>query len=188
MSGSDRDVADGRARKTRMIMRRPGVIAVVLICGTAGVAVADVAAVPVRIAVFPFELLDFSAAHAEGSSPGETTALTQSTEEARQELVQSGRYTLVDMAGVEAASTTDGGLRACRACAAALARRLGAQETLVGVVTKISMTEYVVRLEVSDVASGDVVSSFATDLRIGADYSWWRGVRWLMKNRMLGSK
>jgi hypothetical protein len=45
---------------------------------------------PIKIAVFPFELEDFSAASQAGSAPSETTALAQSTEEAKQQLLQSG--------------------------------------------------------------------------------------------------
>jgi len=58
-------------------------------------------------------------------------------------------------------------------------------ESLIGVVTKISMTEYVVQLQVRDAQTGEVVSKFSTGLRMGANYSWSRGVRSLMKNEML---
>ena len=51
-----------------------------------------------------------------------------------------------------------------------------------------SMTEYAVKIQVSDAQNGEIISSFTTDLRMGADYSWSRGVRWLMQNRMLASK
>ena len=66
--------------------------------------------------------------------------------------------------------------------------KLGADQALIGVVTKISMTEYNVRIQVSDAQSGAVVSRFTTDLRMGTGDSWFRGVRSLMKNRMLASK
>jgi hypothetical protein len=66
--------------------------------------------------------------------------------------------------------------------------KLGADQALIGVVTKISMMEYVVKFQVTDARKGELVSSFTTGLRMGADYSWSRGVRWLMKNRMLAPK
>ncbi len=47
------------------------------------------------------------------------------------------------------------------------------------------MTEYVVQLQVRDAQTGEVVSKFSTGLRMGANYSWSRGVRSLMKNAML---
>jgi hypothetical protein len=143
------------------------------------------AATPVKIAVFPFELDDYAAA----SKQGETQYLTQATEEAKQQLQQSGRYSLVDTAHVDLGAAAQGqSLRTCNGCAAAIAKKLGADQALVGVVTRISNTEYLVKFEVSDTRTGDVVGDYATDLRMGADYSWSRGVRWLIQNRMLAEK
>jgi hypothetical protein len=143
---------------------------------------------PIKIAVFPFELEDFSAASQQGSAPSETTALAQSTEEAKQQLLQSGRYVVVDAAEADISTAKGEGLRNCRGCEAAIAMKLEADQALLGVVTKISMTEYTVRFQISDVRKNSVMSNITTDLRIGADYSWSRGVRWLMKNRVLAPK
>jgi hypothetical protein len=65
--------------------------------------------------------------------------------------------------------------------------KLGADQALIGIVTKISMMEYVVQFRVSDVRKAAIISNLTTGLRMGADYSWSRGVRWLMKNRMLAA-
>jgi hypothetical protein len=143
---------------------------------------------PIKIAVFPFELEDFSAASQAGSAPSETTALAQSTEEAKQQLLQSGRYVLVDAAGADIGAAKEQGLRNCGDCETAIAMKLGADQALLGVVTKISMTEYTVRFQISDARKGELITNLTSDLRIGADYSWSRGVRWLMQNRMLASK
>jgi hypothetical protein len=43
-------------------------------------------------------------------------------------------------------------------------------------------------IRIIDAASGTVVSSNFTDLRMGANYSWPRGVKWLMSNRVLADK
>ena len=51
-----------------------------------------------------------------------------------------------------------------------------------------SMTEYVVQLQVRDARSGEVVAKYSTGLRMGANYSWSRGVRSLMKNEMLATE
>ena len=80
------------------------------------------------------------------------------------------------------------GLRNCGDCETAIAMKLGADQALLGVVTKISMTEYTVRFQISDARKGELITNLTSDLRIGADYSWSRGVRWLMQNRMLASK
>ena len=164
--------------------RRFGIIGLIL-CWTAYAAAADA---PIKIAVFPFELEDFSAAKGQGTSPVETSYLAQSTEEAKQQLLQSGRYSLVDTAGADISAAKGQGLRNCNGCEAAIAMKLGADQTLIGVVTKISMMEYVVQFKVSDARTGAVISSFTTGLRMGADYSWSRGARWLVQNRMLAAK
>lgn len=166
-----------------------GLAAVVLWCATGYAAAGETPApVPIKIAVFPFELEDFSAAGQEGSAPNEASALAQSTEEAKSQLVQSGRYIAVDTTGADIGAAKGAGLRNCGGCEAAAALKLGADQALLGVVTKISMTEYTVRFQVRDARTGAVLSSLFTDLRIGADYSWSRGVRWLMQNRLLASK
>jgi hypothetical protein len=148
----------------------------------------EASTVPIKIAVFPFELEDFTAAAAEGSSPDETSYLAQSTEKVKHQLLQSGRYSLVDTTGANISAANGRGLRNCGGCEREIAMKLGADQAIIGVISKISMTEYTVRLQVSDIREPKIISSFATDLRIGADYSWSRGVRWLMQNRMLVSK
>jgi hypothetical protein len=165
--------------------------AFVLFCWTscaAADAVAAAAAEPIKIAVFPFELEEFSAAAEQGSRPDESSFLAQSTEEAKQQLLQSGRYDLIDTAGADIAAAKERGLRNCNGCEAPIAMQLSADQALLGVVTKISMTEYVVQLQVRDARSGEVVSKFSTGLRMGANYSWSRGVRSLMKNEMLATE
>ena len=183
--------ACGRNRWTHRLAHRFGLAAVVIWCWTGHAAAADVpgtAAAPIKIAVFAFELEDFSAAAEQGSSPDETSYLAQSTEEAKQQLLQSGRYSLIDTAGADIGAAKGQGLRNCRGCEAAIAMKLGADQALIGVVTKISMAEYVVNFQVRDARKGAVISSFTTGLRMGAHDSWFRGVRWLMKNSMLASK
>ncbi len=185
-----RDVG-GRDSWTHSLAHWLGVAAVAVFCWTGYAAAEDVpaaSAAPVKIAVFAFELEDFSAAGKQASSPVETSYLAQATEEAKQQLLQSGRYGLVDTAGADLEAAKGQGLRKCRGCEAAIAMQLGADQALIGVVTKISMTEYVVNIQVSDARSGKVVSRFTTDLRMGTGDSWSRGVRSLMKNRMLSSK
>ena len=183
--------ACGRNRWAHKLVHRFGLAAVVICCWADYAAADDVPVTltaPIKIAVFAFELEDFSAAAEHGSSPIETSYLAQSTEEAKQQLLQSGRYSLINTAGADTGAAKGQGLRNCRGCEAAIAMKLGADQALIGVVTKISMTEYAVRFQVSDARKSAVISSFTTDLRMGSNDSWFRGVRWLMKNRMLASK
>jgi hypothetical protein len=167
-------------------------LAALALCCWTGPATADevaaAAAGPIKIAVFPFELEEFSAAAEQGSSPDESSFLAQSTDEAKQQLLKSGRYSLIDTAGADIAAAKGQGLRNCNGCEAPIATQLGADQALIGVVTKISMMEYVVQLQVRDARSGEVVSKYSTGLRMGANYSWSRGVRSLMKNEMLATQ
>lgn len=159
----------------------------ILVC--AGHALAgDARAEPVKIAVFDFELEDMSAAGGTGASPDESKYLAQATEEAKRKLAESGRYAIVDTTGADLSAAEGHGLRNCHGCDIAIAKKLGADQDMVGVVTKISMTEYTVTVQVSDVQTGDVLKTYATGLRMGANYSWARGAGWLMKNRVLASR
>ncbi len=167
--------ADGMSEWCQMFKSK--ILAAIVFALGVGSTLADEARLPspIKIAVFPFELEDFSAA------PDEAKYLVESTEEAKRLLRQSGRYLPIDTR--PASSGQD--LRNCKGCEAATAAKLGTDQSLMGVVTKVSMTEYTVRIEVRDARSGKMVANLFTDLRIGADYSWQRGVRWLIENRML---
>ena len=159
---------------------RIGIVAPLLwLC--AGYAAAADSPAPVKIAVFPFELEDFSAA----SQGGESPHLAKATEEARKQLADSGRYVLVDTAAADMSAAKGQALRDCGGCEAAIARTLGADQALIGVVSKISNTEYLIKLQISDARSGEVISKLASELRMGADYSWSRGVRSVMQNNVL---
>ena len=103
-------------------------------------------------------------------------------------IAQSGRYSLVDVSGADADAVKAHLLRSCNGCDAGIAFKLGADQSLIGVVTRISRTEYTVRFQIRDARDGAVISSKQTDLRMGADYSWSRGAAWLIKNTLLNSQ
>src|SRR5688572_2917467 len=153
--------ADG-CRNTRL-----GIVAAVSWLCASFAAAAD-APRPVKIAVFPFELED----HSPASKGGEAPHLTQSTDEAKKQLAGSGRYTIVDTAAADMSPAKGQPLRDCGGCEVAIARALGADQAMIGVISKISNTEYLVKLQVSDARSGKVISQLTSELRMGADYSW----------------
>ena len=76
-------------------------------------------------------------------------------------------------------------LRDCDACAAAIALQLSADQSFVGVVRRVSRTEYTIRFQVRDARIGTVISEGDSGLRMGADYSWSRGAVRLIKDRLL---
>ncbi|MGA7806316.1 DUF2380 domain-containing protein [Bradyrhizobium sp.] len=141
---------------------------------------------PIRLAVFEFELEDFSGgAGIIPESPDDIEQLKRATETARRLITQSGAYTLVDPSGATADPVKQHALRQCDGCDAAIALKLGADQSLVGIVTRISRTDYAVSYRLRDAHSGAVIAVAQTDLRIGANYSWDRGAAWLIRHRLL---
>jgi hypothetical protein len=158
-----------------------------IFAGLAGAGGAETPA-PVKLAVFPFELEDFSAAA--GYVPPDEIDREQlrlSTEEARRLIAESGRYQLVDVGAVNNEAAKAGKLRDCDGCEARIAAGLNADQSMIGIVTRVSRTEYAVTYKIRDIRSGAIVDTEQTDLRMGANVAWSRGARWLIQNRLLVS-
>jgi len=141
---------------------------------------------PVKMAVFPFELEDASAAAAYIPPDDiDREQLRLSTEEARRLIAASGRYQLVDVSAVNDEAAKAGKLRDCAGCEARIAAGLGADQSMIGIVTRITRMEYAVTYKIRDARSGALVEVKQTDLRMGANVAWSRGARWLIENRLL---
>jgi hypothetical protein len=141
---------------------------------------------PLKIAVFEFELEDVSAAGATSKveSAADLSRMQMVTNEVRRVLKESGRYRLVDTAGVSAEAVNQRTLRSCNGCDSAIALTLGADLSLIGVVTRVAQTEYYASLQITDTKTGKVVNqqnAFFT----GADDAWASGVRLLLKHGIL---
>jgi Protein of unknown function (DUF2380) len=159
----------------------------IVFAASAPAAVAETAAPsPIKMAVFPFELEDFSAAA--GYIPPDDIDREQlrlSTEEARRLIAASGRYQLVDVGAVNNEAAKAGKLRDCDGCEAGIAAGLDADQSMIGIVTRITRMEYAVTFKLRDARSGAIVAVEQTDLRMGANVAWSRGARWLIQNRLL---
>jgi uncharacterized protein DUF2380 len=143
------------------------------------------AAAPIGIAVFDFELEDTSAAaSASGVAAADAAHLAEATGGVRELLAQSGRYHLIGVGSANADATRHA-LRDCNGCDAGIARELGADQSLVGVVRRVSRTEYTIGFQLRDARSGVVVARGDSGLRMGADYSWARGAVRLVRDRLL---
>jgi hypothetical protein len=144
---------------------------------------------PVKLAIFDFEFEDMSAgASAAGMVPADGQHLAEVTRSVRDLFEQSGRYSLVDVGSTDAAEAKARTLRKCDGCDAAIAQQLGAEQSFVGVVKRITRTEYTVRYQIRDANTGVVLSSADSGLRMGADYSWSRGAVRLIKDQLLEKK
>jgi hypothetical protein len=140
----------------------------------------------IKLAVFGFELEDFSAGGAVvAESPDDSNQLQRATDAARGLIEESGRYSLVDVTHADAEPVKTRALQNCNGCDAGIAEKLGADQSLLGIVTRISRTEYAVTFKLRDAQTGKLISVQQTGLRIGANYSWDRGAAWLIKNRLL---
>jgi hypothetical protein len=144
---------------------------------------------PVKIAVFDFELDDKSAAGGIIAPDAiDSENLKLSTDEARRMLAASGRYSIVDTASAAGEVVSAGGVQRCNGCDGALASKLGADRSMIGVFTRVNRTEYTLQILVRDARTGEILSNAFTGLRMGANYAWPRGVKWLMDNRILSAQ
>jgi Protein of unknown function (DUF2380) len=169
----------------------PKCFAAMLLCAAALVPVSTVASTPnpVKIAIFDFEFEDMSAAASAGDiAASDSQHLAEVTTSVRDLFEKSGRYSLVDVGSADAAEVKARSLRKCDGCDATIAQQLGAEQSFVGVVKRITRTEYTVRYQIRDANTGAVLSSADSGLRMGADYSWSRGAVRLIKDRLLENK
>lgn len=140
---------------------------------------------PVALAVFDFELEDTTAASVGASATSDASYLAEVTASVRESLGQSGRYRIVDIGGEAAKARA---LRDCNGCEAAIAQKLGADQSLIGVVRRVSRTEYTLGFQVRDARTGAVLARGDSGLRLGADYSWKRGAVRLVSDRLIESR
>ena len=141
---------------------------------------------PTKMALFDFELEDTSAAAATtGETASDAKELENTTDAIRKLLTQSGRYTVVPVSGTDADAVKAHAVHGCDGCGAKIAQQLGADQSLVGVIRRISRTEYTVQLQIRDARTGNVISSDYSGLRMGANYSWSRGAERLVRDRLI---
>jgi hypothetical protein len=144
-----------------------------------------VAPAPIKLAVFPFELDDTSAsAESTGDTTSDVTGLAEATDAIRQLLGQTGRYQIVDVSTAGAAAQTPA-LRDCSGCDAQIALGLGADQSLVGVIRRVSRTEYIVGFNLRDAHGGTIIATADSGLRMGANYSWSRGAARLVRDHLV---
>jgi hypothetical protein len=166
----------------------PFILASVMVIAGFAVAAAEetAAPAPIKLAVFPFELEDFSAAAAYIPPDDiDREQLRLSTEEARRLIAESPRYKLIDIGAVSDDAAKAGKLHDCGGCEARIAAGLHADQSMIGIVTRISRTDYAVTYKIRDTQSGALVDVEQTDLRAGANSAWSRGARWLVQRRLL---
>ena len=141
---------------------------------------------PIKLAVFDFELDDFSAGWPiAGESPVETARLHDVTLQARRQLADSPIFQIVDVGASTDERVKTHWLRKCNGCDAQIARDLGADMSLVGIFRKVSVMEQSLEIHIRDAKTGELMKIAGTDLRGETDDSWRRALDWLIKDRIL---
>lgn len=142
------------------------------------------ASTPVKIAVFEFELVDAGPSAALlGKSTVAAASMQKVSEAARQELAQSGRYTVIDAAH-DSPTPGDRPLHDCNGCEAGIALRLGAEQSLLGIVKVATQTDYYVVIQIRDARNGKLVDEQGANFA-GSEEGWASGVRMLIKHQLL---
>ncbi|MGB6603897.1 MAG: DUF2380 domain-containing protein [Steroidobacteraceae bacterium] len=140
---------------------------------------------PTRIAVFAFELEDASpGATYLGETGKHAATMADAARAARLELSESGRYGVIDASGVDTSQIAAKGLRNCGGCEAGLALKLGAEQSLLGVVIKATQTDYYVLIQIRDARTGRLLDRQEANFA-GSEQGWPSGVRMLIRHQVL---
>jgi hypothetical protein len=137
------------------------------------------------VAVFDFELIDTSLEGAiRGARPDEQARLARLSDQLRQLLRDSGRFSLVDIAPI-ASEAQASNLQACGGCDMRLAQSIGAELAITGTVQKVSNLILNMNIYVRDTSSRATIAAMSADMRGNTDESWSRALHWLVHNRLL---
>ncbi len=138
----------------------------------------------VKLAVFDFELEDATPAAAFLQAIRNEAVMEKVSVDARQMLARSGRYLLVDVSGANAEPVREKSLRNCEGCEAGIALEAGAEQALIGVVRRVTQTDYYVQIQITDAKTGKILSQQSANFAGGPD-GWSSGVRMLLKHQVL---
>ncbi|WP_202913300.1 DUF3280 domain-containing protein [Acuticoccus sediminis] len=163
-------------------------VLVAVLTGTAALGAADtkVARPETRVAVFEFELIDYSRGGtlvATAEDPAETRRLDLLTGQLREAIAAAPGFGVVDIAPV-AAEAAERNLQHCGNCDVSFADRLDADWSVTGTVQKVSNLILNINVYVKDVDTGEMLQAMSADIRGNTNQSWQRGLAWLIRNRL----
>jgi len=140
-------------------------------------------------AVFDFEFVNWSQETDYGADNSiEIERLSLISDLLRKLLAESGRYDLKDTAPAAERVAAVNSLHGCNGCDAGIAKDLGADLAITGVVNKVSNMELALVIRIRNAKTKKVVIAYQADIRGNTDKSWTRGVSWLVRNRILNPK
>ena len=165
--------------RSRIRASRLGALACLLLLSTGAAGAAE------KVAVFDPELYDTSG---EGVREDQQKRLQMLGETLRAMLRESGRYEVVDTAPVRARVAQGPPLRTCGPCAPDAAAELGADLALLTTVHKVSNLILSITVAVREASPGGGTRAVhSAEIRGNTDESWDRGLRWLLRNRLLAA-
>ncbi len=139
---------------------------------------------PRQAALFPVEFVDTSP---EAPTPAELARVKALGAQLRDLLEKSGRYAFVDTTPI-AAEAASRDLWNCDGCETALAKKAGAQVSVVAWVQKVSDLILNINAVIRDANTGKPVAAGSVDIRGNTDETWSRGLRYLVQNRLLPAR
>lgn len=138
-----------------------------------------------RLALFDFELQDVSHEGALNEPrKDETARLDLLSAELRKLIAATDRYEIVDLSAAREEIAGRRPLRTCNGCDIEIAKRLGATQSVLGMVYKVSNLILEIHLYLRDTKTGQVINHMHANIRGNTDESWLRGLRWLIRNRL----
>ena len=151
----------------------------------AGLALGPARAEPAKAAVFDFQ---FARGAPTPPTDADRARLRRTSETLRSLLTESGLYTIVSTEPVREEVKKSPDLRACNGCAEDFAKKLGADAAITGEVQKVSNLILNINVYVKPLEAGAPERAYSVDLRGNTDESFDRGIRYLVKNRMLAGR
>lgn len=143
-----------------------------------------------KTAVFPFEL-SVPALHPDdlmfGTTikPEEQERLKLVTKELRALLDQSPDYDVKDLSAIAEEIEEKAPLHECNGCENDLAKKAGVELAVLPLLQKSSDTLFNMTIGIQDVATGALKKSVMVVIQGSTDESWLRGVRWLVKRKLV---
>ena len=132
-----------------------------------------------KVAAFDLEFVDTSG---EGHDPAQNKRLNLTSAKLRDLLSANCQYDIVDTAPATGQIDGAGYLWSCNGCEIEIARDLGADLALIGTVRKVSSLILYISLFMTDAHTGEPVRMHRVSIRGNTDESWFRGVRYLVRN------
>jgi hypothetical protein len=159
-------------------------IALLLVCVSIALSSATARARDIRAAVFDLDFVDTSLEGASGQArDDEARRLALAGEMLRRMLAERG-LTPVDLAPARERIAKAAPLTRCNGCELDLARELGAELAVTGLVQKISNLILNINVTIRDVRDGRTLRGGSVDIRGNTQETWSRGISYLVRNRL----